>query len=86
MSLVWISEDEWYPVYSSEVDTPLYHGHPTIEVEAATLARWQEAEKEFLACQDEMAKASEHARDRRMDKTERGERIIPTWPPRPSYQ
>jgi hypothetical protein len=54
-------------------------GH-AIDVDPAIVMRWRQAESAWEDCQDEMYKAATHARDRRTDRTERGARIIPTWP------
>jgi hypothetical protein len=79
--IVRIDEDEAYPVYSfreSTADANTY-GVP-IDVDPAVIERWRKAAEEWEACQDDMAKADVHAHQRRMDRTERGARIMPTWP------
>lgn len=54
-----ISNDEWYPVYS--VECPPSKPGFAFEVDDETVARWQKAEADFDAVQDEIKAAYDKA-------------------------
>lgn len=64
MPLIYIDEDEWYPVRSARIcsgDEGVSRGYNTFDVSFETLERWNRVFEEFSKVQNEMGDADREA-------------------------